>query len=99
MQASQTDTTNSKRRFKGNPGQTRKSQNSVRPQRRRRLSRAVNTTDGWQQICAVNMPTQAQRGCKSIQLCQKAPFGRKTLSIRKNQRYSLIPDHFDPAFL
>jgi hypothetical protein len=44
--AGRTDTTKSKRRFNGNSGQTRKPQNSVRPQRRRQLSKAVNTTNG-----------------------------------------------------
>ena len=81
----------SERRVNRNSGQTRKSQNSVRPQRRRRLSRAVYATDGWQQRCAANMPTQVQRGCKRTQLCQKTPFSRKTLSTHMHSATRLLP--------
>ena len=45
-----------RRRFNEKSGQTRKSQNSGRPERRRRPSRAVNTTDVWQQIRAAKVP-------------------------------------------
>ena len=37
------------------------------------------------------MPTQIQRGCKRIQLCQKTPFGRKTLSTHMNSDTRLLP--------
>jgi hypothetical protein len=56
IEADGIDTTKSKRRFKKKSGQTRKSQTSWRPERRRQPFTAVNATDVWQQLRATKVP-------------------------------------------
>ena len=86
----------SERRLTGNSGQTRKSQNSVRLPRRGRLSRAVNTTDGWQQKCAANVPTRIGRGYKRLQLYWTECSVRPENALRsRGERYLLDSGRID----
>ena len=59
----------------GNSGQTRKSQNSVRRQATRRLSRAVDTTDGWQQKVSRRRCRHRSRGAAENPNLPEGPVG------------------------
>jgi len=55
------------------------------------FSRAVNSTDGWQQSGGTGLSTPCKTGGKRIQLRQITRSIGKRYSVKFEQRYSLYP--------
>lgn len=66
------------------------------PNRRRRLSRAVNATDGWQQKCAAT-GRHTFNGVQEDPALSESPVRSENAFHSHEQRYSLVSDRFDPA--
>ena len=75
-----------------------KSQNSARQLRRRRLSRAVNTTPGWQRNSAANVPSQLNGVARESNSAFK-PVRRENARRNCGKRYSFIPRRLNTAYL
>lgn len=75
-----------------NSGQTRKSRNGLRLLRRRRLPRAVDTTDSRQQIIPARDRQSAEREEEDPTLSEN-PAGPENAIHSRERRYSLVSSH------
>jgi hypothetical protein len=89
--------TKGKRRFNGNSGQTRKSQNLVRPPRRERPSRSVNATEGQQPNCQ-RKRRQKVHGVVEGPGPTENPARRENVLHSRENRFSLISNRIALAF-